>query len=284
MAYLFVHAFHDLGVARGPRLGFVVHMAEGGGTVGFLSRANRDGVSVHYVIVYSGRIVRMLDEAHMHSSIRIHEPDGSSAIRLDDDPGGPYGRTAAVRVLGPWADTRTTLGPNQATLAVEIEGFAAAGPNAAQHGALRALTDDIRTRHPAVGLLGHRDFASYKACPGRLIEWAALGGHGGGDMQAAITDEAEKIVTAADAAVWYDLDNATRVGQSSGPLAARSSPYGVGSRRAIFATVAGHRRIVLVTPKTVAPIPPPVVDCTDAVTAELERAAVRAADAVRTRP
>lgn len=180
MAYPFTQAFHDLGVARGPRLGFTIHMAAGGGTVGFLSRKNRDGVSVHYVIEYTGRIVQMLLESHMHSSIRIGIPTGS-AIRQDDDPDGLFGHTAAVAVLGDWADTRKTLGPNHATLAVEIEGFADAGPNAAQHGSLKTLIADVRTRHPGIGLLGHRDH-NVKNCPGRLIHWNDLGGHATEDI------------------------------------------------------------------------------------------------------
>lgn len=172
MTYPFVQAFHDLGTRKGPVLGFVVHMAEGGGTVGFLSRRNSNGVSVHYVLENSGRIVQMLREDHMHSSIR------TSSIRITDDADGFFGRTAAKAVLGTWADITSTLGPNHATIAVEIEGFAATGLKIEQADALAALVDDVRGRYPNIGLLGHRDFADYKACPGRLIPWDRLGGHG----------------------------------------------------------------------------------------------------------
>jgi hypothetical protein len=152
-------------------------MAEGGGTVGFLSRKNRDGVSVHYVIERSGRTVQMLREDHMHSSIRIRNKGGASAIRKTDDPNGPFGHSAAVAVLGDGADVTKTLGPNHSTLSVEIEGFARDGPNPAQNDALAALVADIRTRFPDIGLLGHRDL-NVKGCPGRLIPWDRLGGHG----------------------------------------------------------------------------------------------------------
>ena len=201
MSYPFVQAYHDLGRASGPRLAFVVHMAEGGGTVGFLSRKNRHGVSVHYVIEYTGLIVQMLREDHMHSSIR------TSALRTSDDADGLYGRSAAVAVMGGWADTRTTLGPNHASIAVEIEGFAATGPNAKQRESLRALVADVRTRYPDIGLLGHRDFADYKACPGTLIPWSTLGGHGKGtsDVRFATVIRGKQLPVKAGAK-WKYLD------------------------------------------------------------------------------
>jgi hypothetical protein len=135
------------------------------------------------VIERSGRIVQMLREDHMHSSIRIRNKNGSSAIRQTDDPQGSFGHSSAVAVLGDRADVRKTLGPNHSTLSVEIEGFAKDGPNDAQKDALVALVADIRTRHPTIGLLGHRDH-NVKGCPGRLIPWDRLGGHarGGPDM------------------------------------------------------------------------------------------------------
>lgn len=176
MAYPFVQSRIDIGPRRGPILGFVVHMAQGGGTVGYLDGTGPNGnthdVSVHFVIEGTGRIVQMLREDHAHTSIR------TSAIRMTDDADGFFGRTAAKAVLGAWADIASTLGPNHATLAVECEGFAEQGPNDKQVSALVTLINDVRGRYPRIGLLGHRDFASYKACPGRLIPWDSLGGHG----------------------------------------------------------------------------------------------------------
>jgi hypothetical protein len=170
--YPFVQAYHDYGRRRGPVLGFVVHMAEGGGTVGYLSRPNPNGVSVHYVIERNGRIVQMLREDHAGGHI---DP---TKIRVTDGP-APYGATAARAVLGAWHRD-----PNSATIAVEVEGYALAGPSPVQVTALDALVDDVRGRYPSIGLLGHRDFQSYKRCPGARIPWALLGGHGpaGGDM------------------------------------------------------------------------------------------------------
>lgn len=167
MAYPFVSSYHDAGPAHGPRLAVVWHMAEGGGTVGYLHRENPNGVSVHYVIEYSGRVVQMLREDHMHTSIN------PALIRRTDDPNGFYGATVARDVLRSW-----WRNPNHATIGVEIEGFAKGGPNHWQHAAMAGLARDIQSRHPRIGNLGHRDFASYKACPGRAIDWPSLGGHG----------------------------------------------------------------------------------------------------------
>jgi hypothetical protein len=174
MAYPFVLSYFDYG-SRGqtPVLGVVVHMAEGGGTVGYLSRQNPNGVSVHYVVEYSGRVVQMLKESAVNGSINPRD------IRTTNDPQYnfrgewiTYGVSAAKNALGPWWSD-----PNRATIGIEVEGFAAAGPNASQTTALTRLVADIRSRFPDAYLLGHRDFADYKACPGKRIDWAAMGGH-----------------------------------------------------------------------------------------------------------
>lgn len=166
MAYPFVQAHDDYGPRSGPALAFVVHMAEGGGTVGFLSRPNDRGVSVHYVIEYTGRIVQMLLESHASGSLNPRD------IRTTEGP-PPFGISVARAVLGDWIRD-----PNAAVISLEIEGYAATGPNATQRAALVRLVDDVRSRHPSIGLLGHRDFQDYKRCPGALIPWADLGGHG----------------------------------------------------------------------------------------------------------
>lgn len=283
MTYPWVHAFHDLGVARGPRLGFTIHMAEGGGTVGFLSRANRDGVSVHYVIEQTGRIVQMLDETHMHSSIRIGE--GGSALRRDIGSDG-FGFQNTHPVLGDWALTEKTLGPNQATLAVEIEGFALAGPNAMQHASLRVLVRDIRTRYPYIGLLGHRDH-NVKACPGRFIHWDDLGGHGG-TMGLHLTLPPAPLVGSLAIPAGTDSIRAADGVHYTVPTAVKRPAYtanltGPNSGAGYLVDLNGDELHFIRSGAGDFTAPPPVVDCDDAVQAELERASVRASAAVLAR-
>lgn len=219
--YPFVQAYHDLGPRKGPVLGLVIHMAEGGGTVGFLSRQNRNGVSVHYVIDYDGKITRMLLESHMHSSIRIG--DNGSALRTTTEDG--FGADYARAVLGKWAYVDSTLGPNHATIAVEIEGFAGkltdaqrrahpkadplGGPSSRQEAALLVLVKDVRSRYPDIGLTGHRDH-NIKACPGRRIPWDLIGGHG------ARAEEADVVII---------LDRTEQSGQFAIPARATVKGY-----------------------------------------------------------
>jgi N-acetylmuramoyl-L-alanine amidase len=166
MAYPFVQARYDYGTRKGPVRAFVIHMAEGAGTVGYLSRDPARGVSVHFVIETTGRIVQMLQESHASGSINPNE------LRTGDDT-VTFGISYVKAALGSW-----WTDPNSAVLSVEIEGYAKDGPNAKQTTGLQALVADLRRRYPDIALLGHRDFQDYKPCPGRLIPWALIGGHG----------------------------------------------------------------------------------------------------------
>lgn len=168
MSYPFVQGI-SFGPLKGPVKAFAIHMAEGGGTVGYLrddSTPPARSVSVHYVIEYTGQIVQMLREGDASGSINPND------LRTTDDA-AVFGATVRKQVMGSWDHD-----PNSAVLSCEIEGYASAGPNAFQKAALGRLVDDIRSRHPAMGLLGHRDYQDYKPCPGKLIPWSSLGGHG----------------------------------------------------------------------------------------------------------
>lgn len=295
MSYPFVQAFHDLGPAKGPRLGFLVHMAEGGGTVSYLSHENPNGVSVHFVVEYSGRVVQMLREDHMHSSIR------TSDIRHTDDADGFYGRTAAVAVLGSWADIMTTLGPNHATIGIEVEGFAADGPNPAQAAAIADLRADLASRHDFAGNLGHRDFADYKACPGKLVSWSDFGGHGQGgtdlvrfvNSNGANLARGTRSINVSAGTTWYYLD-----GQEGGKIPGADGtvhalpwigkPDSVNDQHVIELNTGGpypdgtQRPTLVVIRSTNAPYDEPQtpVDCDDVVAVELQKASERAAAAV----
>ncbi len=160
----------------------LVHMAEGGNTVAYLRRSPARGVSCHFVIEYSGRTVQMLDLDECAGTINPSLLRGVlRRIRPDDAPFTGYngeritfGASAAKAVLGSgWRN------PNRHCVAIEIEGFAKAGPNLEQRKALVRLTRDLRSHIPTLrGALAHRDFAAYKACPGKHIPWANMGGHG----------------------------------------------------------------------------------------------------------
>ena len=147
------------------------HMAEGGGTVSYLTHP-RLNVSAHFVIEYSGRIVRMVPwDAASHSAHVAIDADDNDA----SDCGGLYSDRVARAVLGPsgWANV------NAYVVAVEVEGFRRDGPNLAQAHAIETLGYDLRVRYPSLrGNLGHRDVQDYKSCPGCRFPWSRIGGHG----------------------------------------------------------------------------------------------------------
>ena len=195
MTYPFVQGI-SFGRRKGPVKAFVIHMAEGGGTVSYLkddATPPARNVSVHYVIEYTGRTVQMLREADASGSINPQD------LRTTNGP-EPFGRTPRVAVMGEW-----DYDPNSAVISVEIEGYAKDGPNAKQAAALQALVADVRSRYPDIGLLGHRDFQDYKACPGAHIDWDALGGHGpaAGEDSMVIPQRLNHVVVSRDNAHMF---------------------------------------------------------------------------------
>lgn len=151
----------------------VVHMAEGGGTANHLD--NLDGNSSHYVVEYDGSVTQMVRESYWAGSINPR------LIRKDETPYFTafgerlrYGRAEVVGAVG----ATVANDPNRYAISIEIEGFAAAGPNTKQNAMLKRLVADIRARRAKpLPVFGHRDFQSYKACPGKLIRWVDFGGH-----------------------------------------------------------------------------------------------------------
>ncbi len=175
MTYPYVESKYRYG-PRKVTLALLYHMAEGGNTVGYLSKAGGvdTGVSVHFVIRYSGEIVQMLPLGDVSGGVDPRQ------IRTDNESfkinglSVTYGITVARQVLGRWASD-----PNNAIIQVEIEGFARIGPNRKQVEAMKLLTKDVLTTYPTIkGVIAHRDLQNEKACPGRLIPWDAIGGHG----------------------------------------------------------------------------------------------------------
>jgi hypothetical protein len=173
-----VPARYDYGVRKGPALAFVVHLTEGDGSmsdVNYLANQPLRGVSVHYVIVNTGEIIQMLPESHASGSINPAELRTTNDATFTSPDGAKvtYGATVRKAILGAW-----DRDPNSAVISCEVGGHAVDGPNKAQSEALARLVRDVRTRHPGLPTLGHRDFTSTKGCPGHKVLWASLGGHG----------------------------------------------------------------------------------------------------------
>jgi hypothetical protein len=244
-----------------------IHMAEGGGTVSWLTRP--DGNSSHYVVEYTGRITQMVRESYWAGSINPR------LVRTTNDPPYEYlgetiryGRSAAEQALG-----SGVTNPNLHVVAIEVEGFAKDGPNAAERESLRKLVADIRRRRGALPCLGHRDFQDYKACPGKRIPWVDYGGHGFSEdpdmTQAAITTVTPKLIDVPVGVPLLDIDGKTQLFTNRVDRPGIYSPYGCGTvdgkrRRAFYTDPDGagddyHRMIllVLVPDSAIHPIPTP---------------------------
>lgn len=171
MAYPFVAARWYTAGARAAIRGTLWHMAEGYGTVGYLSRVARN-VSADFVVDRFGQTTQMVRWADASHSARVAFDDDTNDA---SDCAGLYGERYARAVLGSGLDD-----VNRYVVSVEVEGYRARGPNAVQVPAMVALSDHIRARGGSDwrGNIGHRDVQDYKACPGCLFPWDAIGGHG----------------------------------------------------------------------------------------------------------
>lgn len=170
------------GIDYGPRkgtLGFAVHLAEGGdGTLPYLARRAGEsdakwrervrGVSANFVILSTGEIVQMVPWANASGSMNPSDRGKTTG----------FYRTQVIKaVLG-----SKYIDPNAYSLSVEITGYRAKGPNAAQVEALVRLVAMARVRYPGmVGAYGHADQTDTKGCPGTaplmLDAWSRIG-HG----------------------------------------------------------------------------------------------------------
>ena len=148
----------------------VVHFAEGGNTVHYFQTTAKD-VSAHFVLQYDGTVVQMVrdtDADHCQ-----HVSPGTWSY-----PGGLKPANGRAVLGDALMDDPDRTRVNRYVQAIEIEGFRAKGMNAAQKASLVEWVAERRAKFPELrGLLGHGDIQN-KACPGALIPWADLGGHG----------------------------------------------------------------------------------------------------------
>lgn len=170
LPYRYVHATHDFGKSSKQKQGIVFHMAEGCNTVGYLSGGNvLRNVSSNFVVECDGEIVQMLPIQNTSGSINPRD------VRRDNDEDGFWGR----KFTRYYNDDILTGAANQRTISVECDGKARAkwtccgktfppGLNPKQVDALVSLIKALRAKLPQeLGVNGHRDFADYKACPGK---------------------------------------------------------------------------------------------------------------------
>lgn len=92
----------------------------------------------------------------------------------------------------------------------------------------------------------------------------------------AIITEVPALVDLAAGSALFDLDGKTKLATISLPLTNRASPYGVANNmRAVYATVGGQRRVVLVLPSSTAAPPASNVVVAQAQAVATERARLR---------
>lgn len=72
---------------------------------------------------------------------------------------------------------------------------------------------------------------------------------------APITDETPKLTDLFAGDKLFDLDGTTQIGTASVQSLARQSPHGAGTQRAIYVTTGGVRRVALVKPRNLRPVP-----------------------------
>lgn len=289
MSYPFVKAgAPSYGIRKGPALGLLYHMAEGGNTVAYLSHSGVPrGVSVHAVCDYSGRVTQMLNWEMASGSLNPRDTSSDKPY---------FGHSHLVDVLGLyWND------PNSAVLSMEIEGFASRGPNPAQIDGAVAWGEDMKARFSALrGALGHADQTNTKACPGtstnmRLV-FEGVGGHGlwhpqGGTQQPPVLEE--PVSTFKPAPGRFAVPVGTPIfdapnGKAISTVQANSA-Y-VNGMLTVLGGISGWRVCVVnsLTAAWVAadkgqdfpPVVPAAPDCTNAVAAEHERTRQAAIDAV----
>lgn len=170
LAYPYREADHIYGDRAVPAQGIVFHIAEGCNVAGYLAGGNVGrGVSAHFVIEADGEVVQMVPLGRVSGSLNPRD------VRTSNDPSGAYGR----RFTRYYDPDILTGRANHRTISVEMAGRASSawscgpdsyppGINEQQHDAGVALVATLRKRFARpIGVNGHRDFADYKACPGR---------------------------------------------------------------------------------------------------------------------
>ena len=280
---------HAYGFPRGavrritPKVLAVVHITANMGDAqaqrDYANRAGSNGPSAHYYIDRDGGGIHAVDEkrfaAWSNGDLKSPKLTNAGVKYLDglrpthNANEGCYLEIECVgtaTTAGQWTDAQFATVARLIARAADDTGLPISATTVLPHAFINTID---RAHCPSLNVGAHMS---------RLIAAAK----GMLDVvPAPITDEHEMMITTADNSTWYELDGVTVHSKGHAALGPRRSPYGVGTKRAIFANDpdAAHRGVVLVIPKTsVVPPPPPPAPSPD--TAKLAAAKAKAAEIV----
>ena len=187
--------------------------------------------------------------------------EGGTDLRDLRTAWGSYGETLDIRTGQGWAGVLAALTEGRGVLLCgdsgELDGSCAEIQDV-EHGIFVHPDRDAAGRYrygdPWCALPGWKwaTPAALKLYATPLgMQFAVTAAQEGVMAQVAITSETAALIDTPAGAPLYDLDGTTKLTTLSDAFASRTSPYGVGPKRAIFVTISGVRRVALVTPTAI---------------------------------